>query len=195
MIWDIFLSYAREDRDFATQLYHALEKRGLSVWFEDVQIKVAETLSEGYEYGLANSQFVLLLLSREYLAGSRDRVDLNYLLSGQDKEDHIIIPVLHGATRDEVASFWPQLNSILVPTPGLTVPLLADLILTSIFKHSSEILAVEDRSVSVFIDPGDASAELLTELYVSLAAYYRSLGGSGLVIKKDERRSIIGEVV
>jgi carbon storage regulator CsrA len=50
-----------------------------------------------------------------------------------------------------------------------------------------------DRELSVFIDPGNASEALLAELYVALSAYYQSVGGSGLEIKEDERRSLVRE--
>lgn len=36
--------------------------------------------------------------------------------------------------------------------------------------------------LSVYVNPGNAPAALITELYVALAAYYRSLGGTGLEI-------------
>lgn len=50
------------------------------------------------------------------------------------------------------------------------------------------------REISVFIDPGEASEELLTEFYAALSAYYRALDGSGLAIIKDDRRSLVGEM-
>ncbi len=51
------------------------------------------------------------------------------------------------------------------------------------------------RSLSVYLDPGDAPAELLTDFFVALASVYRSMGGSGLKIVKDERRSFVVEGV
>ena len=42
--------------------------------------------------------------------------------------------------------------------------------------------------IHVYIDPGDASTELIAELYANLDALYRSLGGSGLKFVNDERR-------
>jgi hypothetical protein len=45
----------------------------------------------------------------------------------------------------------------------------------------------------VFIDPGEASTELLTEFYIALSAYYRALGGAGLEVIGRERRILVGE--
>lgn len=47
----------------------------------------------------------------------------------------------------------------------------------------------------VYIDPGNASEELISELYLALAMVYRSMGGSGLSIAKDQRRLFVGEAL
>lgn len=41
---------------------------------------------------------------------------------------------------------------------------------------------MSDPVLSVYVNPGNATSELITELYVALAAYYLSLGGTGLEI-------------
>lgn len=53
----------------------------------------------------------------------------------------------------------------------------------------------EENILSVYIDPGDAPAELITDLYIALDALYRAHGGSGLEIIKEERRSLAGELI
>ncbi|WP_417381233.1 hypothetical protein [Gimesia sp.] len=53
----------------------------------------------------------------------------------------------------------------------------------------------EERLLSVYVDPGTSSPELITELYIALNALYRANGGSGLEIAKEERRSMAGEIV
>ena len=47
----------------------------------------------------------------------------------------------------------------------------------------------------VYIDPGNAPEELITEFFVTLAALYRSVDGSGLQFCKDERKAFVGEVL
>ncbi len=43
----------------------------------------------------------------------------------------------------------------------------------------------------VYVDPGDAPRDAITDFYVALAAYYKSLGGSGLRFKEDEIGTVI----
>jgi len=50
-------------------------------------------------------------------------------------------------------------------------------------------------SLTIYIDPGDASADTITELYLALSALYEAHGGSGLKIVRHRRRALQGEVV
>jgi hypothetical protein len=50
-------------------------------------------------------------------------------------------------------------------------------------------------SLAFYIDPGEASSELIADFYTTLAAYYISLGGSGLEIANEEFRTMVPEVV
>jgi RNA polymerase sigma-70 factor (ECF subfamily) len=54
---------------------------------------------------------------------------------------------------------------------------------------------IDTRRIEVFVDPGDAPATLVAELYSALDALYQACKGSGLKIAKDERRVFAGEVV
>ncbi len=60
-------------------------------------------------------------------------------------------------------------------------------------EDSTSKFSGDQPTFSVFIDPGDAPSELITEFLVALECYYRSLGGSGLEIVKEERREFIVE--
>jgi len=65
--------------------------------------------------------------------------------------------------------------------------------------RSKKLLATEQsgagdgRLLSVFIDPGSAPQDLLTEFYLALDTLYRVHGGSGLKIMEEELRSFVGE--
>jgi hypothetical protein len=63
----------------------------------------------------------------------------------------------------------------------------------SIFRHL--LHGERDQELEVFIDPGDSPPELIAELYTAISVLYRSCGGSGLEIVKEERRSFAAEVL
>ncbi|HEV7920743.1 MAG TPA: toll/interleukin-1 receptor domain-containing protein, partial [Thermoanaerobaculia bacterium] len=64
---DVFLSYAREDRDCAEQLARALAGRGWSVWW-DRRIQVGRSFSEIIERELDEANCVVVIWSRHSLA-------------------------------------------------------------------------------------------------------------------------------
>lgn len=47
--------------------------------------------------------------------------------------------------------------------------------------------------LGIYIDPGDAPQQLISELYATLHSLYRARGGSGLQFVKDEQKSFVGE--
>jgi hypothetical protein len=49
--------------------------------------------------------------------------------------------------------------------------------------------------LTVYLDPGDAPQELITEYFLALSALYQAHGGSGLQFVNDERRSFVMEEV
>lgn len=54
---------------------------------------------------------------------------------------------------------------------------------------SSAAIQLTPPPLKIYIDPGDAPQDLITELYTTLDALYRAQGGSGLQFTKDEQRS------
>lgn len=64
---DLFLSYAREDRECAELLSRALSQRGWTVWW-DRQINVGSSFSEVIERELNKAKCVIVLWSRHSLA-------------------------------------------------------------------------------------------------------------------------------
>jgi hypothetical protein len=51
------------------------------------------------------------------------------------------------------------------------------------------------KPLTVYLDPGDAPQELITEFYLALSAVYRSFGGDGLKIVKEELGTMVAEEV
>lgn len=64
---DVFISYAREDRETAQALAHALERAGLSVWWDRV-IPPGRTFDEVIAEQLAAARCVVVLWSRAAVA-------------------------------------------------------------------------------------------------------------------------------
>lgn len=85
---DIFISYAREDRNSAERLAGCLVERGWSVWW-DREIVAGDNFASVIEDALTNARAVLVLWSRQSLASSWVR---NEATEGERR--HALVPVL-----------------------------------------------------------------------------------------------------
>ena len=64
--YDVFVSYAKEDSDFARRLVEALKAKNISVWYDKGELRLGDTILRSIEDGLEHSDFFVLLLSPEY---------------------------------------------------------------------------------------------------------------------------------
>lgn len=114
--WDVFLSYASEDRDaFASDLAQRLRSAGLKIWFDQFQMAVGDVLHSSVNAGIAKSRYGVVLLSPSYLGKKWPMNELN-ALSAREADGMSILPVWHGVS---------------LATIRATVPLLADRLATS----------------------------------------------------------------
>ena len=109
MHWDIFISYASEDKPFVCQLVDALMARHLSVWYDDVHLHIGDSLHDAINEGLANSRFGIVILSPSSLAKDWPRKELNALLSKEIDRKKVVLPIWHGITLADVKEKWPLL--------------------------------------------------------------------------------------
>src|ERR1017187_6483589 len=66
--WDLFVSYASEDRDsVAAPLVDHLQRAGLRIWFDNEELRIGDSLRERIDEGLANSRFGVLIISPKFL--------------------------------------------------------------------------------------------------------------------------------
>lgn len=60
--FDVFISHSHQDREWASQLADALKQRGLSVWFDDAQIKLGENWGRAVYEGLTRSSNIVFIV-------------------------------------------------------------------------------------------------------------------------------------
>lgn len=108
--WDIFISHASEDKDqVARPLAMALRERGISVWYDEFSLKVGDSLRASIDYGLANSRYGVVILSKHFFAKHWPSQELNGLFGKETSGGKVILPVWHDVTAEEVRSFSPML--------------------------------------------------------------------------------------
>lgn len=108
---DLFISYASEDKDAIAQpLADALRLQGITVWFDDYELTLGDSLRQTIDRGLANSRFGVVILSSFFFAKEWTRRELDGLSARETLGDgKVILPVWHGIDAAYVRQFSPLL--------------------------------------------------------------------------------------
>jgi hypothetical protein len=109
--FDVFICHASEDKDaVARPLAQALESRGLSVWLDEVEIKLGDNLRQKIDEGLRASTFGVVILSPSFFRKQWTQWELNGLT---DREiatgTKVVLPIWHEVSHDDVAAHSPSL--------------------------------------------------------------------------------------
>lgn len=106
--WDIFISHASEDNRTATlPLAEALRHKGLTVWIDERELSVGDSLRERINEGIARSRYGVVILSPSFLDKHWPKNELNALLAREENGRKILIPVRHEISQTEVARDYP----------------------------------------------------------------------------------------
>ena len=110
MTHDVFISHASEDKAaVARPLARALEAAGLSVWLDEAEITLGDSLRGSLDKGLAECRFGVVILSRDFFRKNWPQKELNGLAARENSGAKVILPVWHGLAHDDVLAFSPML--------------------------------------------------------------------------------------
>lgn len=84
---DIFLSYAKEDKNFVILLSNALKKEGFDVWW-DIEIPTGKTFNSVIENAIENSKCVIVLWSKQSITSEWVHEE-----ASEGKKRNILIPL------------------------------------------------------------------------------------------------------
>lgn len=121
--WDVFISYASEDRDsVARPLAEGLRRHGLRVWFDKFELRVGDSLAKSINYGLANSSYGVVVLSPDFLGKKWTQKELAALVSLEEEERGRILPVWHRLGANELRKSVPILADIIAVQASIGIP-------------------------------------------------------------------------
>ncbi len=133
---DIFMSHAGEDKlDLAMPLAAELERRGLSVWIDQQELAVGDSLNEKIDAGLAMARFGVVVLSHAFFSKRWTRRELDGLVARETVGGKtIILPVWHGLEVEDVVRYSPTLAGKLAVNSSRGVAAVAEEIETAISR-------------------------------------------------------------
>jgi hypothetical protein len=102
----IFISYAREDGQLASQLADQLQRAGFSVWVDARNILPGDNWAKEMGLALEESDVMVALISKGAMQSESLRRDVQYALTAKNY-DHRLIPVLVGYVTFEAGEDVP----------------------------------------------------------------------------------------
>ena len=109
--YDVFILYASEDKDEVVEpLVQALQDGGLSVWYDEFELKIGTSLHQSIDKGISASRFGIVVLSKAFFDKGWPNYELDGLVTMTVNEEQVLLPIWHNITKDEVISYSASLT-------------------------------------------------------------------------------------
>ena len=122
-VWDVFISYASENREeIVRPLAEALRGLGLSVWYDEFELRLGDSLRRKIDTGLGRSRFGVVVLSEAFFSKEWPQYELDGLVTLEVGGAQGILPLWHMISKDDVVRYSPSLaDKIACNTADLTI--------------------------------------------------------------------------
>lgn len=101
--WAVFVSYASEDKEnVAGPLCNILKAFGLSVWIDQTELKVGDSLRRKIDEGLACSRYGIVILSPDFIKKHYTNIELDGLAQREVDGRKVILPVWYNINADQL---------------------------------------------------------------------------------------------
>lgn len=193
-IIDLFISHASEDKDtVARPLLTALKARGWSVWLDEIELTVGDSLSGGIDAALARSRFGVAVLSPSFFAKQWPQRELAGLAAREvDAGSKVILPVWHEVDHRYIAQRSPILADRLGALTSTGIEDVADKISLALERAGVRAAAGQPpEPVVQAIEPGAGGSPLtiptttdeLTQLVDERRDWWEFVLYAGLLVK------------
>jgi hypothetical protein len=106
--YDLFISYASENRNLVWHFIQVAYRAGIiRFWWDNLSIKVGESIPQEIDSGLLNSRYMVAFLTKEYFAKYWTKEELDSMRM-QSKR---ILPIWVEVNSKDVKSFSPSIAS------------------------------------------------------------------------------------
>ena len=107
---DVFISHASEDKEeFVRPLANALMQYGLNVWYDEMTLRIGDSLRQKIDKGLANSRVGLVILSPSFIKKGWTNYELDDIVTRSVSGEQVLLPISHNITKQQVVEFSPSL--------------------------------------------------------------------------------------
>lgn len=127
--YDVFISHASEDKDdIVRPMANALVSEGLTVWYDEFELRIGDSLRRKIDRGLAKSRVGLVVLSHAFIAKGWTNYELDGIVTRSIDGQQMLLPIWHNISKNEVVAYSASL---------------ADKVARSTATHTIEEIAAE----------------------------------------------------
>src|SRR5690242_3171391 len=99
VVYDVFVSFAGEDRNWVRALCNDLKNNGVHVWFDEFCINFGDSIPNMVNEGLRTSRYALAIMSEAFLENEWPRYEQQgFLVRQLTHGGKVLLPVLHNIT-------------------------------------------------------------------------------------------------
>jgi hypothetical protein len=126
--YDAFISHATEDKDeLVRPLAEYLKGLGHTIWYDEFQLRVGDSLRRSIDKGLGSSKFGIVVLSTSFFAKQWPQYELDGLVAKEIAGGKVILPLWHKVSKNEVIGYSPTLaDKVALNTASYTIEELAN---------------------------------------------------------------------
>lgn len=108
--YDVFISHASEDKEAVVRpLAERLKADGLSVWYDEFELHIGDSLRQKIDRGLSKSRVGLVVLSPSFIRKGWTNYELDGIVTRTLDNRQVLLPIWHAISRDEVIEYSPSL--------------------------------------------------------------------------------------
>lgn len=138
MDYEVFISHASEDKeDVVRPLSAHLKKQGLSVWLDEFEMTLGDSLRRSIDRGLSRSGFGVVILSPAFFSKEWPNRELDGLVAREENTGKVILPIWHNVSRDEVLKFSPTLADRLAVSTSRGIKHVAEQIIIAVARAAN----------------------------------------------------------
>lgn len=136
----VFMSHASEDKqEVALPLAELLMQRNLSVWLDQWELALGDSLRQSVEKAISRAAFGIVVLSPDYLRKAWPIRELDGLFSMETAANRrLILPIRHNLHHDEIIRRWPMLSDRLSCSTDRGLTVVADQILVAVQRAEND---------------------------------------------------------
>ena len=118
-VYDVFISHASEDKDEVVRpLANALKEAGLSVWFDEFELRIGDSLRRKIDKGLGASRFGIVVLSQAFFGKGWTNYELDGLVTRAVSGEQVLLPIWHNVSKREVMGYSASLADKVARSTG-----------------------------------------------------------------------------